>query len=195
MCPVLDEVDPRTFRTAWRRLVAISIDLLVVTGMELLLLTALRIPWSHVGEALFDRRVGVLDAVVGFAYPIVLHRLFGQTLGKWVTRVRLVARDLGPITWIQAVFRETPWIVSLILRCAEPSFFLRRYGPDDGAATWFPWQLGLVAAWVTVDLIAMLSTTRRRALHDFLARTVVVRLDKGSAFSSPMRRATTVTIG
>jgi uncharacterized RDD family membrane protein YckC len=127
MCPVLDEVDPRTLRTAWRRLVAISIDLLVVAGMELLLLTALRIPWSHVGEALFDRRVGVLDAVVGFAYPIVL----------------------------------------------------RRYGPDDGAATWFPWQLGLVAAWVTVDLIAMLSSARRRALHDVIARTVVVRVGKG----------------
>jgi uncharacterized RDD family membrane protein YckC len=185
-----DEVDPRTFRTALRRMVAISIDLLVVAGIEILLFTALRVRWSDVGESLLDRRVAVLDAVVGFAYPIVLHRLFGQTLGKWVTRVRLVALDLGPITWIQAVFRESPWIVLLIFRSAAPSVFLRRYGPDDWAAKWLPWQLGSVAAWIAVDLIAMLSSSRRRALHDLLARTVVVRLGKGRQVAG-LRLATT----
>jgi uncharacterized RDD family membrane protein YckC len=175
----LEDVDPRTLRTAWRRLVAISLDLLVVAGMEFLLLMALRIRLSDVGEALIDRRVAVLDAVVGFAYPIVLHRLFGQTLGKWLTKVRLVALDLGPITWIQTVSRELPWIVLLMIRSALPSVLLRRYGPDDWAARWVPWQLGLVAAWITADLIAMLSSSRRRALHDILARTVVVRVGKG----------------
>ena len=186
----LDDVDPRTLRTAWRRLVAISIDLLVVAGMEFLLLTALRIRLSNFGESLFDGRVAVLDAVVGFAYPIVLHRLFGQTLGKWLTKVRLVALDLGPITWIQAVFRESPWIVLLTIRSAMPSLLLRRYGPDDWTARWLPWQLGLVAAWITVDLIAMLSSSRRRALHDFLARTVVVRVGKDRCVAK-MRWATT----
>ena len=93
--------------------------------------------------------------------------------------MRLVALDLGPITWIQAVFRESPWIVLLMIRSVMPSIFLRRYGPDDWAARWVLWQLGLVAAWITVDLIAMLSSSRRRALHDFLARTAVVRVGKG----------------
>jgi uncharacterized RDD family membrane protein YckC len=115
---------------------------------------------------------------VGFAYPIVLHRLFGQTLGKRLTGVRLVALDLDPITWIQAVSRELPWIVLLMIRSALPSVLLRRYGPDDWAARWVLWQLGLVLAWITVDLIVMLSSSRRRALHDFLARTVVVRVGK-----------------
>jgi uncharacterized RDD family membrane protein YckC len=174
----LEDVDPRTLRTAWRRLVAISLDLLVVAGVEVLLLMALRIRLSDVGEALIDCRVAILDAVVGFAYPIVLHRLFGQTLGKRLTGVRLVALDLGPITWIQAVVRESPWIVLLMIRSVMPSILLRRYGPDDWAARWVLWQLGLVSAWITIDLIAMLSSSRRRALHDFLARTVVVRVGK-----------------
>jgi uncharacterized RDD family membrane protein YckC len=52
------------------------------------------------------------------------------------------------------------------------------------------WQLALVAAWITVDLIAMLSSSRRRALHDFLARTVVVRVGKGRQVVS-LRLATT----
>jgi uncharacterized RDD family membrane protein YckC len=185
----LVDVDARTFRTGWRRLVAISIDLLVVAGMEFLLLAALRIHLPHVKDLLVSR-VAVLDAVVGFAYPIVLHRLFGQTFGKWLTKVRLVALDLGPITWIQAVFRELPWMVLVMLRSAMPSILLRRYGPDDWAARWMLWQLALVAAWITVDLIAMLSSSRRRALHDLLARTVVVRVGKDRRVAK-MRWATT----
>jgi uncharacterized RDD family membrane protein YckC len=52
------------------------------------------------------------------------------------------------------------------------------------------WQLALVAAWITVDLIAMLSSSRRRALHDLLARTVVVRVGKDRRVAK-MRWATT----
>jgi uncharacterized RDD family membrane protein YckC len=186
----LDDVDPRTFRTAWRRMGAVGIDVLIVAAVEFLLLTALRIQLPFVSEQLVDRRYVVLDAVVGLAYPIVLHRLFGQTVGKWVTRVRLVALDLGPITWIQAVVRESPWIVLLITRSLAPLVFRRHRDSDEAAIMLILWQLGALLVWIAADLVAMLSSSRRRALHDLLARTVVVRVAK-RPIAVELRPATT----
>jgi len=188
--PVLDEVDPRTFRTAWRRLGAISIDLLIVAGVELLLVAALRVelPWD--GDQRIGRGVFVIDAVVGLVYPIVLHRVFGRTVGRWLTRVRLVALDLGPITWIQAVVRESPWIALVMFRSVGPFVFERLFGRGEGATGWLLWQIGAGPVWVLAELVVMLSSARRRALHDLLARTVVVRVAE-PAIAAELRPATT----
>ena len=188
--PTLDEVDPRTFRTAWRRTFAFANDLLIVALLELVLVAAFRVemPWD--GEGRIGRGAFVIDGVVGLAYPILLHRMFGRTVGKWLTGVRLVALDLGPITWIQAVVREAPWIALVAFRSLAPFVFARLFGGEEGVKAWWYWQLGAGPVWVLVDLIVMLSSSRRRALHDRLARTVVVRVAE-PAIAAELRPAVT----
>lgn len=186
----LDEVDPRTFRTAWRRMFAFAIDVLFVALLELLLVAALRVemPWD--GEGRVGRGAFVIDGVVGLGYAIVLHRVFGRTVGKWLTGVRLVALDLGPITWIQAVVREAPWIALVAFRGLAPFVFERLFGGENGVTAWWYWQLGAGPVWVLVDGVVLLSSSRRRALHDRLARTVVVRVG-APAIAAELRPAVT----
>ncbi len=182
----LDDVDPKDVRTAWRRLLAFSIDALLVGTAQGAVCIAARDAWP--GGA----RVEVLASVcfIALSYWIVLHALFGQTVGKWVARVRLVGLDLRPVSWIQAIVRDSASILLTIAILVEGSRASRigQIGPRELGAIAALFLLNV--AWILLDVVAMLASKRRRALHDRLARTVIVRVGKGRRVADP-RVATT----
>jgi uncharacterized RDD family membrane protein YckC len=118
------------------------------------------------------------------AYTVLLHAKYGQTVGKRVCYVKVVDfRTEGPVTFRQAALRESiPLVLSLGLVVYQIYALSRgllspaAIGQGKIAESPAFWLLtALPLLWFLAEVITMLTNEKRRALHDYLAGTVVLR--------------------
>lgn len=151
-----------------------AVDACVIWSVNFL--TLLSVAW-------LPSRVAVLVATIvangiWLAYVIVMHAKWGQTVGKMVCHVKVVDHVTEkPITWRQAMVREgvpafinfgffgyLAWRMLRAQPVSSETFGLAVLG----------W-VSLPVLWHLAEVLTMLTNARRRALHDLLAGTVVVR--------------------
>ncbi len=170
--------DENRYQTFWPRVGANMLDSLVV-GMPIgLLLFALQSL-----EILSPENFGLVNQLsqfAGLAYPIVMHALYGQTLGKMAAKVKLIdvseKREVQPK---QALVRD---IVPVFFACVSLAYFLGFSTPTDIEQLTDTAKLIFVSitvfalVWSLAEIISMLFSPKRRALHDLIAGTVVVRV-------------------
>jgi uncharacterized RDD family membrane protein YckC len=104
-------------------------------------------------------------------YQVLMHWKYGATLGKMAFGIRVVdAATESPIRFGQALLRDIVPIVAAIL--PVPGWYL--------SAALYP---GLKAAadsanglWGLAEIVTSLFNAKRRAVHDFLADTVCIRV-------------------
>jgi uncharacterized RDD family membrane protein YckC len=114
-------------------------------------------------------------------YPIALHTKYGQTVGKMMCKVRVVDwKTGGPIDFSQALLRDAvPLIllaislVYLSLRVITGKLTVGRLVQD--ISNIFPCFFWGMMIWGVLEIVTMLTNNQRRALHDFIAGSVVVR--------------------
>jgi len=126
-----------------------------------------------------------VESLAWLVYTVTMHARFGQTVGKMATRVRVVDfQTERSISWRQAWLREVVpvllsvgflgWDVFLILTGrVSPSALASGEAPTVNRTTWLLGALPLL--WFVAEVVTMLTNKKRRALHDFIAGTVVVR--------------------
>jgi uncharacterized RDD family membrane protein YckC len=133
-------------------------------------------------------------------YTIGMHAKYGQTVGKMVCKVKVVDfATEGPISLRQAVLREgIPAVASLALLGYEIYLVAvsgRSLPIKDGniVANGPFWGAAMIPlAWFLAEVLTMLSNEKRRALHDMIAGTVVIRTNVAprTAVSAPLVEAT-----
>lgn len=140
----------------WPRVGAEIIDTLVVSALAFPLAYALGFPFiayfesdvSYVANG-YDLVFGLVYLVPALAYFVSLMTLTnGQTLGKRALGIRVVRTDLEPMTAGVATLRE---------------------GALKTVVATLAWPLGVL------NVLWPLWDKERRALHDFAARTRVIR--------------------
>jgi uncharacterized RDD family membrane protein YckC len=148
----------------WRRAAAVFLDALIVIGVALAIDWIVRPepPWRGIPD------VGYL--VFQLFYSVYLVYRFGGTPGKLIMRLRIVRVDGRAVTLRRAFLRHFPEFLFSLLGFVGPS--------------WEPYERVLLQIWIWSELIVMLTNKRRRALHDFIAGTVVIR--RRFAFSDPL---------
>ena len=106
--------------------------------------------------------IGLVVLGIGFVgiqiYQLIMLSTYGQTVGKWLMRVRIVRDPTGaPVGFMRAV----------LLRAIVPGALLGFIG----------WLISPIASWVLaiVDIVYILGPDRR-CLHDYIAGTKVVRV-------------------
>jgi uncharacterized RDD family membrane protein YckC len=138
----------------WKRLIAAIIDGLIVYAVTWLI-TAPIIGYGTMYEGSAGRQVAanLVAAVLAFVYYVLQHGTWGQTPGKRVMSLRVVrAEDGGPIGYGRAAARLLFQYVISAITCGVG---------------------GLIdVAWILWD-------PRRQALHDKVAKTVVVKAGPG----------------
>ena len=170
------ELSGQRYRTFWQRFFAAFIDGLAMWPIAYLL--------SYISNS----SIGTI-AVIGnllynmapYVYSVVLHGNYGQTLGKMAMGVKVVDVETeDAIDLKQAFIRDSVPISLMILIYAYSIIIF--YGNDGyelqvDFATLAPMLIiGILGfIWTFLEIFSMLFNNKFRALHDLLARTVVVR--------------------
>jgi uncharacterized RDD family membrane protein YckC len=126
-------------------------------------------------------------------YSIYCHGRFGQTVGKHAMGIRVVRTTGERIGWREAWLRSSvdvafaaiDVIASFVALAAitDAEYYgvglaHREGNLQEHQPTWLAWTLAAGQMWVWSEVIVMLFNTRRRALHDFIAGTVVTAEQK-----------------
>ena len=173
----------RKYQTFWPRFWAGWIDGLVFLPLYVLdnfiwknhtiLPTLILLGWYTVSSLSFQ------------IYSIVMHGKFGQTLGKMATHVKVLDISENPLTMSQAIKRDIiPLCFSIVGIILEAPTILSGVNIMDPVSIKFDASFYMItftsAAWFIVEIITMLFSRKRRALHDFIAGSVV-RLSQQTA--------------
>lgn len=145
-----------------------------------------RMVWAH-SETLPSAALvlfHVVYSLAGLAYAILLHGFFGQTLGKMLFKVKVIdVSEEVPITMLQALRRDAvPLVLMLFCFSQEIPTIFRIGSPYDpgvhtfGPLTWIFMSFGLL--WFWAEILTMLTNKKRRAVHDFIAGSVVISLPR-----------------
>ena len=130
------------------------------------------ISWATIVGAVLSHGIYALYFVIG-------HGLYGKTVGKKLLRLRVVDVETEqPISMRQSFFRDiVPIFFSVIVLIQEiVSPPTSTYVADsDFVFTSVDWILLSSLAWFFLDLIVCLLSPKRRAIHDLIGGTVVVR--------------------
>lgn len=180
----------------WRRFGAMWLDVLILSPLILLTL------WGSSSHRLFQAFYLLPGLAIGAFYSIYLVKRFGGTPGKLILRLRIVKLDGTPIGYREAILRELPgYVFSTLLSLGTVIASLKigdaeylsldwraRAARLDDLAPGFqsPVQIAQTA-WIWGEFLVLLTNERRRAIHDFIAGTVVV------VAKTPIQAAQTTT--
>jgi uncharacterized RDD family membrane protein YckC len=128
-----------------------------------------------------------------FLYTLYFHGKTGQTFGKKWMGIRVVDYHGKSIGFVQSTRRNSilflmsiPWIVATVIALQRmPSAqYMSLWGHGEAAleATlrpgWYePVQLCMFLVFA-LDIVVMVTTKRRRSLHDYIGGTSVVKVSK-----------------
>lgn len=160
------------YTTFFPRLVALLIDSFIM--LPLIIFD----DWFHKAEfpMMFFYFWIPLSTFISPVYTILMHGKYGQTLGKMYMNVKVVkAKSEENISFAQALLREIPFV---LLKIGAIALNIMFFGDNpDSERLQIP--LGVfgffVFTWYSADIIVFLFDNKRRALHDFIAGTVVVK--------------------
>ena len=173
----------KKYATFWPRVLAAILDTLILWPLgwadELIWgatkSTAILVPWY------------LLYSFSFVAYTIILHGVYGQTIGKAITGVKVVDLSEGRLSMKQAVLRDS--VILLItalgvgsgLRIAAAG--ISPYGNpfEMTAVDWI--FIYATLGWSILEVLSMLLSKKRRAIHDFIAGSVVIRVKRAGAVS------------
>lgn len=133
--------------------------------------------------------IRIFTGMIGVIYTIYFHGNFGATLGKLAVGVRVTRPDGSPIGFKQAFLRSSVDVFFSIIMLALAIYTLINIDTQaflsadfitrgDMIMTFYPdLQNSLdivVLIWFFSEFLTMLFNERRRALHDYIAGTVVI---------------------
>jgi uncharacterized RDD family membrane protein YckC len=180
-------VEPK-YRTFWPRFWAGFVD-----GLVFLPVTAVNLVAFRDGVPVWLRVVWYLASSFAFiAYVVWMHGRYGQTLGKMATHVRVLDVSESKLSGRQAFMREiVPIVLTAIVVVHDLPSVLSGADPShpsmplsDPRAVPMPvprfpifYWIAFAASfgWFAAELLTMLTNDKRRAVHDFIASSVVVR--------------------
>jgi len=112
-------------------------------------------------------------------YNVLLHARYGQTLGKMAMKIQVldVSEERIP-TFRQAFLRDIGYIVLNTLSLVYLVYLvLAGEYVVDAEINSLPGRILMWASlgWFLLEIITMATNEKRRALHDYIAGTVVIR--------------------
>lgn len=109
-----------------------------------------------------------------YLYTILFHGFSGQTIGKMIAGIKILDKSEGTdINFGQAILRDIiPLIGVLVLFLLSVFGLLDESGNATSSAIIFS---SIILSWSILEMMTMIFNEKRRALHDYIAGTVVLR--------------------
>jgi uncharacterized RDD family membrane protein YckC len=173
----------RVYAGFWKRFCAGIVDAFVIMPFAFLFI------WLES----FDKNIAILITIPSTAlfamYHVYFNACFGGTLGKLAVEIRVAKPDGTKIGWAEAWKRSSVDIgFALLMLCVEV-WALTQVNGEQYSATAFAKRMHLLQSyypswfyivtiaqnvWIWSEVVVLLFNKRKRALHDFIAGTVVI---------------------
>lgn len=110
-----------------------------------------------------------------YLYTILFHGFSGQTIGKMIAGIKILDKsEATDINFSQAILRDIiPLIGVLVLFVLSVFGLLDESGNATSSAIIFS---SIILSWSILEIMTMIFNEKRRALHDYIAGTVVLRI-------------------
>jgi uncharacterized RDD family membrane protein YckC len=148
---------------------------MIIDGIIISLIGYVNIFFANIESVFLIKILQFFLVFLPYAYSIILHGLTGQTLGKMFTNVRIYDKsEKNIIGFKQALLRDLVPLIGIfvlyVVMLFEPSF---NVGLLLIVTLVFSY---LMLSWTIIEIITMMFNSKRRALHDFIAGTVVLKI-------------------
>lgn len=165
------------------RLGSLLLDFLIVLPLFAL------VSWAAWHYRLFRVYYLIPGTIFGLFYNVYLVRRFGGTPGKLIVGIRIRKLDGEPVGYREALLRYFPDAVLGLLMSVALIFALfhmtdseyqslplkeRSKRELEFVPSWYKPLHWTQTAWLWSEVVVLLTNRKRRALHDFIAGTVVV---------------------
>lgn len=159
------------YSTSLRRFLALIIDGFVLFGLNIVF-------WFFKGiESVFlVTLLGFISFLIPYMYNILLHGYFGQTIGKMLMRVKIYDKSETKITSLKQAFMRDciPLILVILLNILS---LLIKINEIEWLAKISLIITIIITFWSLLEIVTMFFNKKRRALHDFIAGTVVIKIN------------------
>jgi len=173
------------YHTFWPRFFAAPVDNLVfwpLTGLLFIFLLLLNTPAKTL------MLISFIVGLVRIIYRIYFTGRFGQTIGKMASKVKVVDAKTGQdISYKQAILRNIIVIainMSTLVFFPQFIFFTKADYRQFILSPSFKLVALLFIVLAIANIIVFFSNDKRRAIHDYIAGTVVVRTNIEDAVKS-----------
>jgi uncharacterized RDD family membrane protein YckC len=170
----------------WRRLGALLLDLIIQLPILVIYY------WGGTHYRLFYPYALLPNLLFAVFYNIYLVRRLGGTPGKKLAGLKICKPDGSDIGYREAILRYLPELVMSTLLAIGYAYVALGLTDSEyaglsmrdkfsqlsaSAPIWYRPVNFVETAWVWGELLVMLTNKKRRALHDFIAGTVVLLRD------------------
>jgi len=126
-------------------------------------------------------------------YFVYFNKRYGATIGKKLMKIKIVKLDGKKIGWKEAILRNSVEIILDIIATVgiiiglsnfnsqefySLGYFDRLYSLIELPPNWEQSINRFNDVWVISEFATLLTNPKRRALHDFLAGTIVIHVNK-----------------
>jgi uncharacterized RDD family membrane protein YckC len=167
----------------------------------------------------FDKNLAILVTILSTTlfsmYHICFNARFGGTLGKLAAGIRITKPDGTRIGWPEAWKRSAVDLVFAILMLSIEIGALTQISNEEYSTlaftertqllqshypSWFFIVVYLQQVWIWSEVVVLLFNKRKRALHDFIAGTVVIHKEfaaqpNGGRVMDPLSLSGNVPVG
>lgn len=118
-------------------------------------------------------------------YSIIMHYRTGQTIGKWVAGIRVVdISECKNLSLKQSIARDSVYLLIALITLSY--YAIKAVGADSAEeeiGSFLSISDNLMMIWALAEIITMFTNEKRRAIHDYLAQSVVVRVTQTTAIA------------
>jgi uncharacterized RDD family membrane protein YckC len=178
----IEGINDKIYSGFWSRLGANLLDGLIIMPISILILVINSIDMYTYFYTI------VPDLLFIFWYNIYLPKRYGGTPGKLIVGLKIVKLDSSPIDWKESFLRFSVNTIFIIITIAmEVMAIISADAEIYNDLDWLQksqYLSGMSVAyiitvlsniWIWSEVIVLLFNKRKRAIHDFIAGTVVVK--------------------
>lgn len=187
----------------WKRFGAYWIDVIIMLPL------GLAIVWLTSKSQYFQLIYLIPGILIGAWYHVYLVKQYGGTPGKLIMKLRIAKLDGTPVGTKEAFLRYSVLLaltaltsLAIALAAIEMSnaeyhsltFMNRGLALVEKAPSWYGLTNVLLQIWIWSEFVVLLTNKERRALHDFMAGTVVLLQQSRAQHFNPADGETAVVL-
>ena len=167
----------------WERFGAYWLDVILILPLAGLTL------WGNEQSRLFQLYYLIPGLIFNLWFHVYLVKRYGGTPGKLLLKIKIAKLDGSNVGYQEAILRYSvlftitlvmsAGFIPVILQMTDAEYFSmgwkeRIFYMDEHAPSWYDIANIVMNVWIWSEFLVMLTNKKRRALHDFIANTVVI---------------------